>query len=99
MHGSTFSLLCILAVIQIVATHYDHAEYKSSATTPADLTSREDDDDDGDFDPSDLSSLVNIAAIGGSYSAGIGAGDRLGSVLGALDPQSGMLAEHTFYIM
>lgn len=99
MHGSTFSLLCILAIIQIVAAHYDHAKYKSSDTTSPDLTSRDDDDDDDDFDPSDLSSLVNIAAIGDSYSAGIGAGNRLGSVLDALDPQSGLLAEHTCYIM
>lgn len=37
----------------------------------------------------DLSSISKLAAIGDSYSAGIGAGDRLGSILGALDSQSG----------
>lgn len=37
----------------------------------------------------DLSSITKLAAIGDSYSAGIGAGDRLGSILGALDSQSG----------
>jgi hypothetical protein len=46
--------------------------------------------DDDEFDPSDLSSLANIAAIGDSYSAGIGAGDRLGSVFDALVSQSGI---------
>jgi len=46
-------------------------------------------DGDDDFDPSDLSYITKLAAIGDSYSAGIGAGDRLGSVFSALDPQSG----------
>ncbi|KAK2761656.1 hypothetical protein FQN54_001484 [Arachnomyces sp. PD_36] len=40
------------------------------------------------FDPSDLSWITRLAAIGDSYSAGIGAGDRLGSVVDALDPHS-----------
>lgn len=35
---------------------------------------------DEDFDPWDLSSLTKIAAIGDSYSAGIGAGKRLGGL-------------------
>lgn len=35
---------------------------------------------DDDFDPWDLSSLTKIAAIGDSYSAGIGAGKRLGGI-------------------
>lgn len=34
--------------------------------------------DDDVFDPSDLSSIIRLAAIGDSYSAGIGAGGRLG---------------------
>jgi hypothetical protein len=42
------------------------------------------------FDASDLSFIRNLAAIGDSYSAGIGAGERLGSVWTALDPKSGM---------
>ncbi|KAI0403813.1 hypothetical protein F4802DRAFT_570340, partial [Xylaria palmicola] len=33
------------------------------------------------FDSTDLSFIQKLAAIGDSYSAGIGAGDRLGSVL------------------
>lgn len=45
--------------------------------------------DDNEFDPSDLSFIKKLAAIGDSYSAGIGAGDRLGSVLDALDSQGG----------
>jgi hypothetical protein len=34
-----------------------------------------------DFDPADLSFITKMAAIGDSYSAGIGAGDRLGSIV------------------
>lgn len=45
--------------------------------------------DDTDFDEGDLSFITKLAALGDSYSAGIGAGDRLGSITGALDPQSG----------
>ncbi|KAL6864240.1 SGNH hydrolase-type esterase domain-containing protein [Trichoderma novae-zelandiae] len=43
---------------------------------------------DDDFDESDLSFIKKLAAIGDSYSAGIGAGDRLGTILNALDPHS-----------
>lgn len=55
------------------------------------LLSREDDtsDDDG-FDPSDLSHITKLAAIGDSYSAGIGAGERLGGILDYFTPQGGM---------
>ncbi|KAF7164134.1 hypothetical protein CNMCM5623_008824 [Aspergillus felis] len=45
--------------------------------------------DTTDFDQSDLSFITRMAAIGDSYSAGIGAGDRLGSILQALNPKSG----------
>jgi hypothetical protein len=45
--------------------------------------------DTTDFDPSDLAYITRMAALGDSYSAGIGAGDRLGSMLQALDPNSG----------
>lgn len=38
--------------------------------------------DDDDFDPDDLSFIKRIAAIGDSYSAGIGAGDRIGTSSG-----------------
>lgn len=33
-----------------------------------------------DFDEDDHSDVIRMAAIGDSYSAGIGAGDRLGSI-------------------
>lgn len=41
------------------------------------LTRRDDDDDDV-FDAADLSFIKSMAAVGDSYSAGIGAGSRLG---------------------
>lgn len=55
------------------------------------LQGRDDSDDYDSFDPEDLSWITKLAAIGDSYSAGIGAGDRLGSLLTALNPQSGEL--------
>lgn len=42
------------------------------------LIRRDDDDDDDVFDPADLSFIKSMAAVGDSYSAGIGAGSRLG---------------------
>jgi hypothetical protein len=47
--------------------------------TPNRLYGRADDDD---FNPEDLSYLKKIAAVGDSYSAGIGAGGRLGGLDG-----------------
>jgi hypothetical protein len=38
--------------------------------------------DEDDFNPEDLSYLKRIAAVGDSYSAGIGAGRRLGGLDG-----------------
>lgn len=46
--------------------------------------------DDEYFDETDLSFIIKLAAIGDSYSAGIGAGDRLGTLLDVLDPHGGM---------
>jgi hypothetical protein len=43
------------------------------------------------FDPADLSFIKKLAAIGDSYSAGIGAGDRLGSIYDALKRGTGNL--------
>ncbi|GKT51238.1 uncharacterized protein ColSpa_11419 [Colletotrichum spaethianum] len=57
-----------------------------NASMPSPLSSRQSIED---FDPDDLSYIQKLAAIGDSYSAGIGAGNRLGSVLNALDPHSG----------
>ena len=48
---------------------------------------------DEDFDESDLSFITRLAAVGDSYSAGIGAGSHLGSILNALDPQSGLFIQ------
>ena len=45
--------------------------------------------DNNEFDPTDLSFITRLAAIGDSYSAGIGAGKRLGSILDALNSQGG----------
>lgn len=54
------------------------------------LITRQEDDSDDVFDPQDLSWITKMAAIGDSYSAGIGAGDRLGTLLGLPDSQSCM---------
>lgn len=50
---------------------------------------------DSDWDPEDLSFIAKIAAIGDSYSAGIGAGTRLGSIIEALNPGSGKFLSQT----
>jgi hypothetical protein len=47
---------------------------------------------DDEFDPQDLSFIKKMAAVGDSYSAGIGAGNRLGSAFDFLDPASGKSA-------
>ncbi|KAK6840159.1 hypothetical protein PG987_006025 [Apiospora arundinis] len=41
-----------------------------------------------EFDPEDLSYITRMAAVGDSYSAGIGAGERLGSAVQAFIPGS-----------
>lgn len=46
-------------------------------------------DDVDSWDASDLSYITKLAAIGDSYSAGIGAGIRLGDAGQGSDPQSG----------
>jgi len=45
--------------------------------------------DGPEFDPTDLSHIKKLAAIGDSYSAGIGAGDRLGTVFDLFVAESG----------
>ncbi|KAK7978042.1 hypothetical protein PG988_005532 [Apiospora saccharicola] len=40
------------------------------------------------FDPADLSFITKMAAVGDSYSAGIGAGERLGAAYEIVDPAS-----------
>lgn len=69
-----------------------HSRYEAanaSMTTSRLLMGRQDDDDLNEFDPSDLTFITSLAAIGDSYSAGIGAGNRLGSVLDIFNPDSG----------
>lgn len=65
--------------------------YRSNDSMPINLMSRQD-DGDTEFDPDDFSFINRLSAIGDSYSAGIGAGDRLGSIIQAPDPQSGTLS-------
>jgi len=87
MHNSGWYCLCTLAVARqaFAAPHYP--QYAGNNSVPASLMPRQDDS----FDVGDLSFITKLAAIGDSFSAGIGAGDRLGNVFQALDPQSGML--------
>lgn len=49
------------------------------ASTPSSLIFRDTDDE---FYPDDLSFIKKLAAVGDSYSAGIGAGDLLGGFTG-----------------
>lgn len=74
--------------------------HKANATVPANtLFWRQDDiDNDGVFDQTDLSFITKMAAIGDSYSAGIGAGDRLGSVLDLFNPQSGVYRRFEHFV-
>lgn len=89
MQWRAFDLFCILAVTCKTVAGYDYGRDSKTDFISVDLEPRDDDN----FDPSDLSSLVNLAAIGDSYSAGIGAGSRLGSVYDVFDSQSGMLTD------
>jgi hypothetical protein len=59
---------------------------QGNATMPAQLIPR---DEFEFFDETDLSFIKKIAAIGDSYSAGIGAGARLGNVFEAFQSDSG----------
>ena len=54
--------------------------------------------DGNSFNPADLSSITKLAAIGDSYSAGIGAGQKLGSTLQFLDLDRGKVNLMVFYI-
>ena len=47
--------------------------------------------DTDEFDPAELSHITKLAAIGDSYSAGIGAGSRLGNIGEALNSKSSKL--------
>ncbi|KAF1998640.1 SGNH hydrolase [Amniculicola lignicola CBS 123094] len=70
--------------LQFLQVFFACIHFCASAPTssiPLSLTSR----DDEDFDEEDLSFIQKIGAVGDSYSAGIGAGHRLGSPY-AIDP-------------
>ncbi|XMA20860.1 hypothetical protein WAI453_013651 [Rhynchosporium graminicola] len=82
MWPSTCSIALMLAFVHSIRAMPHSASFPSyrdpaeNATFDArNLMSRQGDDG---FDPSDLSFITRLAAIGDSYSAGIGAGDRLG---------------------
>lgn len=56
---------------------------------PLEERQQSNDDVDDEEDDTPLSFITKLAAIGDSYSAGIGAGDRLGDIGGIFDTQSG----------
>lgn len=84
--SSNRRLLAALAVVAHLASavptpHPDHAMMTMNG-----LLGRQAPED---FDPHDLSHITRIAAIGDSYSAGIGAGNRLGNFLQLGDLKGG----------
>ncbi|RYP70471.1 hypothetical protein DL769_004960 [Monosporascus sp. CRB-8-3] len=72
----------------ITAVHPGLGAIPTAHLAPRQPLDMRDDNDDDFFDSTDLSFIKKLAAIGDSYAAGIGAGDRLGSPLGILDPTS-----------
>lgn len=83
------SLWCCFATLRYVGLGIAIPAYRApirNASIPSNPVWTRDDD----FDESDLSFITKLAAVGDSYSAGIGAGDRLGTILNALDPHSGV---------
>lgn len=86
MKGLVARCLCVLAGAKhALAIPYNHLLSVENASTPIYSHMKRDDS----FDQTDLSFIKKLAAIGDSYSAGIGAGDKLGSISDALDPKSG----------
>ncbi|KAF4984916.1 hypothetical protein FDECE_16982 [Fusarium decemcellulare] len=73
------TLLCLLAFFSTVQSHVPHVRHSqlhSTFSLPQELTKREDED------PSDFSWVKRWAAIGDSYTAGIGAGRPMGNMFG-----------------
>ncbi|PLB48819.1 fibronectin type III domain protein [Aspergillus steynii IBT 23096] len=70
-----------------LATPHGHLPRGHAHMHAKHLTER-DDYIDSSFDQSDLSFIKRMAAVGDSYSAGIGAGDRLGNIGEALSSES-----------
>jgi hypothetical protein len=80
-----WSRLCLLSLLSsAIAKPLLSGSYGLAASDLGKLLPRDD-----AFYPEDLSWITKLAAVGDSYSAGIGAGNRLGSVLDALNPSGG----------
>ncbi|PNY28628.1 Lipase 1 [Tolypocladium capitatum] len=73
-----------LATISVAGLAIVHPASEDFASMPMSLLFR---DTDVDFSPEDLSSITKLAAVGDSYSAGIGAGNRLGGLAGGNDAE------------
>jgi len=86
MQGLAWHCVCVLSAVGHAVAIPHALLYANNASMLVNLMSRQDDT----FDETDLTFIANLAAIGDSYSAGIGAGDRLGNILQAADPQSGI---------
>lgn len=90
MQALVWRCLCVFAIVgQVIAVPRSTRYRGSNGSMPINLFPRQNIDED--FDETDLSFIKKLSAIGDSYSAGIGAGDRLGSVVELFDPQSGKL--------
>ncbi len=95
----TWPCLFVLAVVvrhaAATPSYYSTQDFGNASMPFSRLMPRQDDS----FDETDLSGFIsNLAAIGDSYSAGIGAGDRLGNIGQIQDKQSGMLAPFATYL-
>lgn len=74
----SWSRLAIISLAGFAIAIPPFKRIAGNASIPIGLAPRQDDE----LDPGDLSFVTRLAAIGDSYSAGIGAGDRLGSING-----------------
>lgn len=79
--ATLWALVLSLALRPVIALPPSNTYHKSRSTVANRISTRQDEEPD----PDDLSFIKNIAAIGDSYSAGIGAGERLGSLLNPLE--------------
>lgn len=84
MAGLSWSRLAIISLVGFAIAVPPFKRTIGNASIPVGLAPRQDDE----LDPGDLSFLTKLAAIGDSYSAGISAGDRLGSINGkSIEPR------------
>ncbi|PKY04114.1 fibronectin type III domain protein [Aspergillus campestris IBT 28561] len=87
MHGKPWHGLAAIATFSsyALANPFGHWNMPGNASVDTErLMAR----DTTEFDQTDLSFIKRMAALGDSYSAGIGAGGRLGTIVGALDPSN-----------